>query len=57
MSGREYPDRPVCGVGVVCFKDDQVLLYEENCGMWIQAVVVETFANRHRRAAEDAESG
>jgi 8-oxo-dGTP diphosphatase len=26
MSSREYPDRPVCGVGVVCFKDDQVLL-------------------------------
>lgn len=26
MGGREYPDRPVCGVGVVCFKDDLVLL-------------------------------
>lgn len=26
MSGREYPERPVCGVGVVCFKDDAVLL-------------------------------
>lgn len=26
MSGREYPDKPVCGVGVVCLKDDQVLL-------------------------------
>ena len=26
MSSREYPGRPVCGVGVVCFKDDQVLL-------------------------------
>lgn len=26
MSPREYPDRPFCGVGVVCFKDDQVLL-------------------------------
>ena len=26
MSDREYPDRPICGVGVVCFKDDQVLL-------------------------------
>ena len=26
MSSREYPDKPVCGVGVVCLKDDQVLL-------------------------------
>ena len=26
MSFREYPDRPFCGVGVVCFKGDQVLL-------------------------------
>ena len=26
MSPREYPDRPFCGVGVVCFKDDHVLL-------------------------------
>lgn len=26
MSPREYPDRPICGVGVVCFKDDLVLL-------------------------------
>lgn len=26
MSSREYPDRPICGVGVVCFKDDQVLI-------------------------------
>lgn len=26
MSAREYPDRPICGVGVVCFKDDLVLL-------------------------------
>ena len=26
MSSREYPDRPFCGVGVVCFKGDQVLL-------------------------------
>lgn len=26
MSSREYPERPICGVGVVCFKDDQVLL-------------------------------
>lgn len=26
MSGREHPDRPVCGVGVACFKGDQVLL-------------------------------
>lgn len=26
MSPREYPDRPFCGVGVVCFKDDQVLI-------------------------------
>lgn len=26
MSPREYPDRPFSGVGVVCFKDDQVLL-------------------------------
>lgn len=26
MSNREYPDRPFCGVGIVCFKDDQVLL-------------------------------
>lgn len=26
MSAREYPDRPFCGVGVVCFKDDQVLI-------------------------------
>jgi len=26
MSSREYPDRPFCGVGIVCFKDDQVLL-------------------------------
>jgi len=26
MSSREYPDRPVCGVGVVCFKDEKVLL-------------------------------
>ena len=26
MSPREYPDRPFCGVGVVCFKGDQVLL-------------------------------
>jgi ADP-ribose pyrophosphatase YjhB (NUDIX family) len=26
MSPREYPTRPICGVGVVCFKDDHVLL-------------------------------
>ena len=26
MSPREYPERPICGVGVVCFKDDLVLL-------------------------------
>lgn len=26
MSPREYPDRPICGVGIVCFKDDLVLL-------------------------------
>ena len=26
MSGREYPDRPYCGVGVVCFKKNDVLL-------------------------------
>lgn len=26
MSGREYPERPICGVGVVCFRDDRVLL-------------------------------
>lgn len=26
MSDREYPARPICGVGVVCFKDDHVLL-------------------------------
>lgn len=26
MSGREYPTRPVCGVGVVCFKGGSVLL-------------------------------
>tara|TARA_B100000676_G_scaffold220644_1_gene217728 strand:+ start:5840 stop:6283 length:444 start_codon:yes stop_codon:yes gene_type:complete len=26
MSSRKYPDKPVCGVGVVCLKDDQVLL-------------------------------
>jgi ADP-ribose pyrophosphatase YjhB (NUDIX family) len=26
MSPREYPDRPFCGVGIVCFKDDQVLI-------------------------------
>lgn len=26
MSSREYPDRPVCGVGVVCFRGDEVLL-------------------------------
>ena len=26
MSDREYPDRPICGVGVVCLKGDQVLL-------------------------------
>ena len=26
MSSREYPSQPICGVGVVCLKDDQVLL-------------------------------
>lgn len=26
MSDREYPAFPICGVGVVCFKDDLVLL-------------------------------
>jgi len=26
MSPREYPDRPFCGVGIVCFKDDEVLI-------------------------------
>lgn len=26
MSSREYPAQPVCGVGVVCLKEDQVLL-------------------------------
>lgn len=26
MIPREYPDRPLCGVGVVCFKDDHVLI-------------------------------
>ena len=26
MAGREYPERPFCGVGVVCFKGDSVLL-------------------------------
>ena len=26
MSGREYPERPICGVGVVCFRGDRVLL-------------------------------
>ncbi len=26
MSSREYPSQPVCGVGVVCLKGDQVLL-------------------------------
>lgn len=26
MSPREYPDRPFCGVGIVCFKDDHVLI-------------------------------
>ena len=26
MSDREYPARPVCAVGVVCFRDDSVLL-------------------------------
>ena len=25
-NNREYPDRPFCGVGIVCFKDDQVLI-------------------------------
>lgn len=30
MSPREYPDRPICGVGVVCFKDDQVLLIKRS---------------------------
>ena len=26
MSSREYPSQPICGVGVVCLKGDQVLL-------------------------------
>ncbi len=26
MSDREYPAYPICGVGIVCFKDDHVLL-------------------------------
>ena len=26
MSKREYPSQPVCGVGVVCLKDDNILL-------------------------------
>ncbi len=26
MSDREYPTRPICGVGVVCFKKNNVLL-------------------------------
>ncbi|MEE2996385.1 MAG: NUDIX hydrolase [Pseudomonadota bacterium] len=26
MSSREYPSLPICGVGVVCLKGDQVLL-------------------------------
>ncbi len=30
VSSREYPDRPVCGVGVVCFKDDLVLLIKRS---------------------------
>ena len=30
MSPREYPDRPFCGVGIVCFKDDQVLLVKRS---------------------------
>lgn len=30
MSPREYPDRPICGVGVVCLKDDQVLLIKRS---------------------------
>ena len=26
MSSREYPSQPICGVGIVCLKDDRVLL-------------------------------
>lgn len=26
MSDREYPSFPICGVGIVCFKEDHVLL-------------------------------
>lgn len=26
MTDREYPTRPICGVGVVCLKDESVLL-------------------------------
>ncbi|MBO6782270.1 MAG: NUDIX hydrolase [Alphaproteobacteria bacterium] len=38
MSGREYPDRPISGVGVVVLKDDHVLLIrrgrEPRIGQW-----------------------
>ncbi len=26
MSRREYPSQPICGVGIICFKGDRVLL-------------------------------
>jgi ADP-ribose pyrophosphatase len=38
MSGREYPDRPVVGVGAVVMKDGKILLVkrgiEPNKGVW-----------------------
>lgn len=30
MTAREYPKAPVCGVGVVCFKGDHVLLVKRS---------------------------
>jgi 8-oxo-dGTP diphosphatase len=30
VSPREYPERPICGVGIVCFKEDHVLLVKRS---------------------------
>ena len=30
MSGREYPAHPVCAVGIVCFRNDNVLLVKRS---------------------------
>lgn len=30
MTGRDYPSRPFCGVGVVCFKGDNILLIKRS---------------------------